>query len=418
MRLFPLIAIVVSALVAVAARGQGVQGIAAVVNDDVVSIYDVRQRARLVFFTSGIPDTQENRQRIADQVLRALIDERLQLQESRKRGVSVARREIREGIAEIEKRNRLEPGGLEKTLRANGLRVQTLHDQVNAGIAWQKLVRRRLGPRVSIGDDEVAEVIARREATRGQDEYRLAEIYLAVDSPDEEAAIRRTAERMVEQIRAGALFDALAREFSLSATAAVGGDLGWSAASGLDPALVEVVGSMAVGTVLDPVRTPSGFRIISLTGRRKAATADPGDIEVALRQIFVPIPAGAGEDEVTAGIARARTARAEISGCDQAPALARRLRAEAPRDLGTMTVADLSPRIREAISGVAVGAASEPLRVPDGLVVLMVCGRQTPEVALPDGLTVLNQLRNRRLDMMARRYLRDLRRAAVIDLRV
>ncbi len=418
MRLFPLVAIVVSALAAVAARGQGVQGIAAVVNDDVVSIYDVKQRARLVFFTSGIPDTRENRRRIANQVLRALIDERLQLQESRKRGISVARREIRDGIAEIEERNRLEPGGLEKTLQANGLHVQTLHDQINAGLAWRKLVRRRLGPRISIGDDEVAEVIARLEATRGQDEYRLAEIFLAVDSPDEEAAIRRTAERMVEQIRTGARFDALAREFSQSATAAVGGDLGWSAASGIDPALVAAVGSMAVGTVLDPVRTPSGFRIISLIARRKAATADPSDIEVTLRQIFAPIPQGTGEDEVTAMIARARAARAEVSGCEEAPALARRLRAEAPSDLGTMIVADLSPRIREAISGLAVGAASEPLRVPDGLVVLMVCGRLAPEVALPDDLTILNQLRNRRLDMMARRYLRDLRRAAVIDVRL
>ena len=418
MRLLPLVAIIVSALAAAGARGQDVQGIAAVVNDDVVSIYDVRQRARLVFLTSGIPDTQENRRRIASQVLRALIDERLQLQESRKRGISVSKREIRGGIAEIERRNRLEPGGLEETLRENGLRVGTLMGQINAGIAWQKLVRRQLGPRVSIGDDEVAEVIARLEATRGQDEYRLAEIYLAVDSPDEEAAIRRTARRMVEQIRAGARFDALAREFSRSATAAVGGDLGWAAVSAIDSELVQALEELEEGAVLDPMRTPSGFRIVSLVGRRKVAAADPRDVKVVLRQVFAPIREEAAEDDITARIARARSARAAVSGCDEAPALARHLGAEAPQDLGTVTMADLSPRIRAAVSGVAVGGASEPLRVPGGLIVLIVCGRQAPAVSLPDELTVLDRLRNRRLDMMARRYLRDLRRAAVIDVRV
>ncbi len=418
MRLFPLVAIVVSALAVTTAWGQGVQRIAAVVNDDVVSIHDVRQRAQLAIFSSGIPDTAENRQRIASQVLRALIDERLQLQEAKKRSISISRREIRGGIAEIEKRNRLEPGALEKTLRDNGLGFQTMVDQITAGIAWQKLVQRRLSPRISIGDDEVAEVIARLKATRGQDEYRLAEIYLAVDSPDDEAAIRQTAERMVEQIRAGARFDALAREFSQSATAAVGGDLGWAALSEIDPEIVAAIKEMEEGTVLDPVRTLSGFRIIALISKRKVATADPKDIKVTLRQVLAPIEEGAGEGDIAAKIDRANSARATVSGCDEAPALARRLDAETPLDLGTLAMADLSPQIRKAISGVAVGGTSEPVRVPGGLVMLMVCDRQAPIVSLPDDQTVLDQIRNRRLDLMARRYLRDLRRAAVIDVRV
>ncbi len=418
MRLLSLVAVAAWALAGSTVWGQGVQRIAAVVNDDVISVYDVQQRSQLVIFTSGIPDTRENRRRIATQVLRTLVDERLQLQEAKKRSLSVSKRDIRRGIAEIERRNRMEPGALEETLQQNGLRFQALIDQLTAGIAWRELVRRRLSPRVAIGDDEVAEMIARLKATRGQDEYRLSEIYLAVDSPDDEAAIRRTAERMVEQIRAGARFAALAREFSQSATAAVGGDLGWAGISEIDPKVVEPIEEMEEGAILDPVRTLSGFRIIALTGRRKVAAADPKDIKVTLRQVFVPVEEGSGESGIADQIDRAKSARASVSGCLDAPMLARRLGADAPQDLGNLAMTDLSPQIRNVTASVPVGGASEPMRVPGGLVMLIVCARQVPDVSLPDDQAVREQLRNRRLDSMARRYLRDLRRAAVIDVRI
>lgn len=432
MRIFAIIATVVIALTGPTAWGpgstawapgstawaQGVQRIAAVVNDDVISIFDVRQRSQMVIFTSGIEDTEENRRRIAAQVLRTLIDERLQMQEAKKRSISVSKRDLSRGVAAIEQQNSMEPGQLKELLQRNGIRYQAMLDQMRAGIAWQKLVRRRLGPRVSIGDEEVAEVIARLKATKGQDEYRLAEIFLAVDSPNDEAAIRGTAERMVQQVRNGAKFSALAREFSQSATAAVGGDIGWAARSEIDPAFVQAVAKVEEGAVLDPIRTPSGYRIITLTGKRKVATADPKDIKIRLQQVFMPIGEGSAEGDIAARIDRAKSARDSVSRCEDAAALAQRLDSEAPQDLGTLNVADLSPQIRKAVIGLKVGSASEPIRVPNGLVMLVVCDRQAPTVSLPDTQTVSDQLRGRRLDLMARRYLRDLRRAAVIDVRV
>ena len=418
MRFFGLIATAVVVLACSTAWGQGVQRIAAVVNDDAISIFDIEQRSHMVIFTSGIADTQDSRRRIAAQVLRTLIDERLQLQEAKKRSISVSKRDISRGIAAIEKQNRMDPGQLKQVLQQNGVRYQAMLDQLRAGIAWQKLIRRRLGPRVSIGDDEVAEVIARLKATRGQDEFRLAEIFLAVDSPDDEAGIRGTAQRMVQQIRAGARFSALAREFSQAATAAVGGDLGWAARSEIDPEFVAAIAEMDEGAILDPVRTPSGYRVIALIGKRKVAAADPKDIKVRLRQVFVPIGEGIAEGDIAARIDRAKSARATVSRCEDAPALAQRLGSEAPRDLGILSMADLSPPIRKAVNGLAVGSVSAPIRVPDGLVMLVVCDRQVPTVSLPDAQTVSDQIRGRRLDLMARRYLRDLRRAAVIDFRV
>ena len=268
------------------ALSQSEQRIAAVVNDEVISARDLRQRIRLVLFSSGIEDTADARRRVARQVLRRLIDERLQLQEAKKRNITVSDDEIRQSVSEVEKRNRMQPDSLPSVFRSNRVSFDSLRAQFRAGIAWSKLVRRRLSPRIEIGDEEVDEILARLKAARGEATYHLAEIFLSVNEPDEESEIRQTAERMVEQIRGGARFSALARQFSQAATAAVGGDLGWTPRSQLDPPIAAAVDRLSPGELLGPIRTTTGFRILSLIGKRKIAGGDPGQTELELRQIY------------------------------------------------------------------------------------------------------------------------------------
>src|SRR4051812_10726745 len=68
--------------------------IAAVVNDEVISIFDVVTRMRMIMISSGIPDSAETRQKIGSQVLRQLIDERLELQEAKRQNVAATENEM------------------------------------------------------------------------------------------------------------------------------------------------------------------------------------------------------------------------------------------------------------------------------------------------------------------------------------
>src|SRR5688572_13791518 len=72
--------------------------IAAVVNDEVISVFDIATRMRMIMISSGIPDTPETRQRIASQVLRSLVDERLQLQEAKRQNVTATDNELKLAI--------------------------------------------------------------------------------------------------------------------------------------------------------------------------------------------------------------------------------------------------------------------------------------------------------------------------------
>ena len=65
-------------------HAQDIQAISVIVNDEVISRYDVNQRIKLILVTSGIPATEENLKRIEDQSIKALINETIQLQEASK----------------------------------------------------------------------------------------------------------------------------------------------------------------------------------------------------------------------------------------------------------------------------------------------------------------------------------------------
>ncbi len=410
--------VVVAVVAAVAAaHAQQVQRIAAIVNDEVVSMYDLVSRIRMVIVSTRLRDSPEVRRRIAPQVLKSLIDERLQIQEAKRRNVSVSKRDMSRAVASIEQQNKISAGGFENFMRRNGIEIQSILDQLRASIAWTKLVRRRLRPRVTVGDEEVEAVLNRLKAGQGQDEFHLTEIFVSFDVPDEEPAAKRAADRLVAQARRGARFNALARQFSHSATAAVGGDLGWVRSAELDPETLRIVSELQKGQVSVPMRTVTGFRIYRLSEKRKVAAKGPSETVVVLKQIFFPLSRKAAPDEVRTQVDLAKTVGSTVEGCKDLDAIAKEVRSPRPANLGKFTYSDLTRDIRTAIDGLPLGRASSPLKTPDGVLLLMVCERIEPKFELPSRAAVVDQLVNRRLELMARRYLRDIRRAAVVDIR-
>ena len=118
------------------------QRIVAVVNDDIVSNFDIDGRIALTLVSTGAPDTPDVRQRMRAQVLRQLIDERIQIQESKRLGLTIPKTEIDEAIKRIEQSNKLPPGGLDQILRGAGVPRSAMDRQIEATMAWQRLVHR------------------------------------------------------------------------------------------------------------------------------------------------------------------------------------------------------------------------------------------------------------------------------------
>ena len=268
------------------ASGQESVGIAAVVNNEAISIPDLVARIDVAIVASRLRASEDLRRQLAPQVLRSLVDERLKVQEAERLGVTVSDAEMANARRSVEQRNGIAAGELDDFLRRQGLNVVTVTDQLRAEILWSKLVRGRLGAAVSVGEGEIDEALAQLEANRGRPEFRVAEIFLAVESSEQESEVRAAAESLFEQLKAGAKFDQIASQFSQSATAAVGGDIGWVLEGELPSEIEAVLARMQPGRIAPPVRTFDGYSIVLLIDRRTVLSDAPaaGPDREAIRQ--------------------------------------------------------------------------------------------------------------------------------------
>ena len=417
---FTWIILLVPLLVCGAARAQDVQRIAAVVNDEVISIYDVNARLSLVIASSGLKNRPNIRRRLVPQVLRTLIDEALKVQEAKRLNIQIGKRDIDKVLARIERQNNVPGGGLKKYLARQGVEITVLIDRVEADVAWVKVVRRRLRSRIEIGQDEIDEKLAEIEANKGKPEHRVEEIFLPVDNPSEENDVRLAAERLIRQLQAGAKFSEIARSFSQSASAAVGGDLGWIKLGQLGGELDGALLKMNPGQVSQPIRSLAGFHVLRLRDRRSASGVTKADASVSLQQLFIPLRANPDRAEVNRGMEKAGALAARAHGCEDMTTLAKETGSALSGSLGTLKLSKLPTQFRSVARDLPVGRASQPIRSGEGVVVLMVCAREEAEklTVVDERKKIEDMLMQKRLEMMARQYLRDLRRSAFVDVRI
>jgi peptidyl-prolyl cis-trans isomerase SurA len=417
----PIMAVVFAVATAVPAPpalAQEPQRIAAVVNDEILSMRDLRNRLRMVIVTSRLPPTDETARRIAPQVLRGLIDEQIQLQEAKRLNVSVTDQDMARARSDLEQRNNLKPGQFEAFVRDLGVDPDTVERQLRAQIAWGKLVRRRFGNDVNISQEEVSDVLARLEADAGKTQKRIAEIVLPVENAANETQVKELADRIAEQLRGGANFGAIARQFSGAANAAVGGDVGWVLPERMAPEIAEAVSRMTAGEISAPIRTVLGFHIIKVVDSRVLAQPDPATAVVDLKQLFLPVPPNAASDARDSQRALAEAVASSAQSCDDLVELAKEVKSPASPNLGEMKVGELAPVLRDPVSSLKAGELTGPIDLPNGVMVLMVCSRKAPPSNLPSPEQIRAQLEAQRFEILAQRYLRDLRRSAFVEPRV
>lgn len=392
--------------------------IAAVVNDDVISVADLASRIRMVMLSTAIPDTPEARQRVSAQVLRTLVDEKLETEEAKRKNITATEAEINKAITSIAQQNNMKPDQLFAVLKSNGIERSALENQVTASIVWAKLIRQMANETDPVSDEEIDTALKRLKQNENAPEARVAEIFLPVDNPKQDDDQRTLAERLINEMKQGARFSNVARQFSQSATAAVGGDIGWVHPDELSPPLAKAVAGMRPGELSPPVRATGGYYLLLVLERRGVGGA-PSEEDTMLHivQVVFPLPAEANEAARRAALAQAANVRSEAKSCDD---MVRIGKTEAPQlsSQGDVRIDQISPSMRNAVLALGVGQPSQPILQKNGVGVIMVCGKTTPKVVVPTREEVAESIMRERVDMLAQRYLRDLRRTAFVDVRV
>ena len=390
----------------------------AIVNGSVITGTDVDHRlALIVLANGGQPIPANELQRLREQVLRNLVDETLQIQAAEAEEIKVEQSEINQYFARYAQGFKQTPEQFAAFLRSSGSSDATIKRQIHGEIAWSRLQRRQIEPFVNVSEEEVQSVIARLNAARGTQEYKISEIFISA-TPETAAEARANAQRIVEQLRGGASFPAYARQFSEASTAAVGGDLDWVRAEQLPEALSEAVRRLPVGYVSDPIAIPGGYSVVAVTDTRQVLTANPRDAVLSLKQMTVVFPKGAAKPQMDAQVQELVQTTQTMGGCGGAEAAAQSIGAEVVSN-DQVRVRDLPAPLQDTLLGLSPGQSTQPFgTVGERISILVLCGRDDPN---PESNvtfdTVYAQLTDARVNMRARRYLRDLRRDAVVDYR-
>ena len=386
---------------------QDIQAISAIVNDEVISRYDVQQRVQLIVSTSGIKPTQENISRLEAQALRSLVNEKIQLQEAEKLDVPSSEQEVGLMLERIANGSQMSGEEILELINSQGVRPDTLLNQIRAELLWNKIVRGRYGSYVNVNDDEVSIVYDRTIESIGRDQFEISEIFLGYEDSKEEEEANILANRLVEQLREGASFSAVAQQFSQSSTSGQGGYIGWVAEGQLDNEVINAIKNLDKDGISNPINSTGGYYIIRLNDITKAGGKNPLRNQYDLVSIIFN----------KENIQDANNFAKEFISCKRIDSLTEKYNEKEVNYIGKRVLSELPSDLHEELLNKDAGETLNIREIGDNINLILICDRKDDIGIQVSRESIEENIYSQKIGMMSRRYLRDLRRDAVIEYR-
>ncbi|MBY0500585.1 MAG: peptidylprolyl isomerase [Alphaproteobacteria bacterium] len=391
--------------------------IAAVVNKGIITQADLMNRLRLATITSGLEPNSQNFEKIKPQILRIMIDEQLQFQAGQKYKIEINQEQIKQAISNLEESNGMPKGSIARMLKDNNIPLKSLEDQIHSNLIWVELIREKFTPTLQIADWEIDQELKLQKERDTKTQHHLAEIVLPFDGPEQEERVKSDLANLIVELEKGAHFSALAQQFSQSATSAQGGDMGWLTEDQLELEVREFLSHLQPGQLSQPIRTPRGYILLAYL-EKKLPTND-AQMLVKTQQVLLPFPKNVTEDVARAIMVKAEEISQESKSCVDLENIAK---SKFPSSVSRMSkgepLSNLPGPLQEIVHSLPLNQASKPLLSNDGGVIIMVCEKKSQKVAELKKEDIQAIIAERKLSLLARRELRDLKRHAFIDVRM
>ena len=182
------------------AWAQAEQSIVVLVNDDPITVYDVEQRQRFLAVTTQEQPSPALKKKATDM----LIEERLQIQQAKKLGITPSEEDVTKVLAGMAKNNNMNPEQLGAALGQMGVNIKTLRDRIRAQVVWQDLIRKKFRRDVSIAETDVDKALgsgADAEAPKEETTFQLRQVKYEIPTDADQASIAKQL-AAVESVRA------------------------------------------------------------------------------------------------------------------------------------------------------------------------------------------------------------------------
>ena len=357
----------------------------AVVNDEALTQWDVREQKRVVLEQLKASNiTPPSQDVLEKQVLERLITERSMMQFAKESGIRVDDTTVERTILRIAEENKLAPDQFRKVLEKENIPYATYREDIRRQVLMQRLREREVDSKVTVTDAEVDNYLATVAAQAGgEKEYLLSHVYVTVPeqaSADQIETRRKRADEALVQIKGGKPFAEVAAGFSDAPDATSGGSLGWRTPARLPSVFADIARGMKKGDVSALLRSPAGFHIVTVVDERNRNQPTVVD-QTRARHILIKVNEGTSEAEGRTKIDRLRERIASGAKFDD---LARVNSEDASSakggELGWISSGDTVPDFERAMDKLALNEISAPIRTPFGWHLIQVSERRKQDV--------------------------------------
>ena len=390
--------------------------IVAIVNDEPITMMDLDGRLRLIIISSNLPNNADTRKNLSGQVLQSLINERLQQQEAKKLGIRVSDQEVEKSIKFIENQNNMQENQLVETLFKNGVPKSVLPKRLKANLIMEKLLNNVIKPKVIINNSEVNNEYNNIVSNNGKLEYKYSEISFNFTNISKKENLILIAKQIRKKITEENNFDTIAKRIQENGTGSYKNN-DWKLLNKINQDIYSNIKNLDKNEISDLIITNTGISIIKMNDKREFKIPDLSDSVTDISFISFDLPINKKKvDVVTENIIKITN---NLKSCDEMTNLSKVYGNKKGKYIGKVLLKNLPNYFTEEIKKLNLNQPSKPIVADDGIYVTMICNNNkklNQEYAIKE--TIKNNIRTRSIKTLRERYLLDLNRKALIDVRI
>ena len=390
--------------------------IVAIVNDEPITMMDLDARIRLIIISSNLPNNLETRKNLSGQVLQSLISERLQHQEAKKLGIRVTNQEVENNIKFIEKQNNMPENQLIETLFKNGVPKSALPIRLKSNLIMQKLLQNIIRPKVVINNNEVNNEYNNLLANNGKMEYKFSEISFNFSNLSKKEDIILIAKQIRKKIIEENNFHVIGKRIQENGTGIYKNN-NWKLTNKINKDIYLQIETMEKDEISELVLTNTGVSIIKIDEKREFKIPELSQTVSDIAFISTDLPIN--KNKIDLFIEDIKNKTKNIKSCDEMTELSKIYGNKRGKYLGKILLKNLPKYFIEELKNLNVNQPSKPIVADDGIYVTMICNYNkdlNQEYALKE--MIKENIRNRSTTILKERYLLDLNRKALIDVRI
>lgn len=419
--LFVLLALLVSTT-SFAAAPVEVDRIVAVVNDQAITSFDLRERVQTIKRQLAARNTPLPPDNVLNQqILERMIVEQAQVQHAKETGLQVSDEELDAAMRRIAENNKLALPEFRSAVEHDGVNWARFREEIRKEILLSRLRERDVDSRISVTDGEVDNYLA-TVATSGDPDVQLNLSHIVIRVPDQVTPeqlrrLREKAEAALSQLRQGEDFGKVAASFSDAPDGLSGGELGLRPADRFPGLYVEEARKLKPGEISTVFRSPAGFHIVKLVARQGGTENLPPLNQTHARHILIKVDDLVSDAEARRKMEGLRERLANGGDfAELAKLYSNDLSASKGGDLGWMNQGDTVPEFERAMDALKIGEISQPVKSPFGYHLIQVLERRTDEGS-PERkrLAARRALRERKADEAYEDWVRQTRDRAYVE---